>query len=407
MTDGPGGGPEEPGEGDSGTPAEPDAGTATESDTGPQTERETSTSTARDTSTSTGSDDGRPIDGGPADSTRHTTSVPGVSGRAAAAVLAVLAVVPLFVVDAGLTYRARLLVLVLVFAVLTMALNVVFAHTDQLFLFVGAPAGISAYATALLADALDVTAWLTLPVGALLAGTVGLVASYVAARRGMTVVVIAILTLALQLAAMEFFVGAREITGGSTGFTFTGLRVPFLEEALGLSHHLANYYVLLVLLAGAVLLYRWLMRSKYGLAFDAIRQDTVAAESIGVNVVRYKMIAGFTGAALIGLAGPLYATAEGRVTPAAFSFLTVDVTVLIVLVLGGMRTMLGPVLGAAVVTLINEELGVFGEWETAVFGLFLIGLFLYFSDGIVPRIENLVKRYDLATLPARARDRLG
>jgi hypothetical protein len=255
VTDGPGGGPEEPGEGDSGTPAEPDAGTATESDAGPQTERETSTST--------GSDDGRPIDGGPADSTRHTTSDPGVSGRAAAAVLAVLAVVPLFVVNAGLTYRARLLVLVLVFAVLTMGLNVVFAHTDQLFLFVGALAGISAYATALLADALDVTAWLTLPVGALLAGTVGLVASYVAARRGMTVIVIAILTLALQLAAMEFFVGAREITGGSTGFKFTGLRVPFLEEALGLSHHLANYYVLLVLLAGAVLVYRRLMRSKY------------------------------------------------------------------------------------------------------------------------------------------------
>jgi branched-chain amino acid transport system permease protein len=389
VTDGPGGGPEEPGEGDSGTPAEPDAGTATESDAGPQTERETSTSTARETSTSTGSDDGRPIDGGPADSTRHTTSEPGVSGRAAAAVLAVLAVVPLFVVDAGLTYRARLLVLVLVFAVLTMALNVVFAHTDQLFLFVGALAGISAYATALLADALDVTAWLTLPVGALLAGTVGLVASYVAARRGMTVIVIAILTLALQLAAMEFFVGAREITGGSTGFTFTGLRVPFLEEALGLSHHLANYYVLLVLLAGAVLLYRRLMRSKYGLAFDAIRQDEVAAESIGVDVIRYKTVAGFTGAAMIGLVGPIYANAERYIAPSMFAFEAVDVLVLIMLVLGGMRTTLGPIVGAAFVILLNQYLGAFGQWRTAIYGALLVGLFLYFREGVVPKVREV------------------
>ena len=389
MTDGPGGGPEEPGEGDSGTPAEPAADTATESDAGPQTEREPSTSTARDTGPSTGSDDGRPADGGPADSTRHTTSEPGVSGRAAAAVLAVLAVVPLFVVDAGLTYRARLLVLVLVFAVLTMALNVVFAHTDQLFLFVGALAGISAYATALLADALDVTAWLTLPVGALLAGTVGLVASYVAARRGMTVIVIAILTLALQLAAMEFFVGARDITGGSTGFEFTGLRVPFLEEALGLSHQLANYYVLLVLLAGAVLLYRRLMRSKYGLAFDAIRQDEVAAESIGVDVIRYKTVAGFTGAAMIGLVGPIYANAERYILPSMFAFEAVDVLVLIMLVLGGMRTTLGPIVGAAFVILLNEYLGAFGQWRTAIYGALLVGLFLYFREGVVPKVREV------------------
>lgn len=326
----------------------------------------------------------------------------------AVATLVVLAVVlPAYVIETGGTYRARVIELLLVYALIAMGLNIVFAHTDQLFLFSGALAGISTYLTVTLVDLVGVTAWAVFPAGVLAAGLVGLLVSFVSARLEMSIIVIAILTLSLQLAAEEFFQGARDITGGTTGLRFSGLELPFLEDALGLAPQIVNYYLLLLVLAGALILYSRMIRSRYGLAFDAIRQDTVAAESIGVNVVRYKMIAGFTGAALIGLAGPLYATAEGRVTPAAFSFLTVDVTVLIVLVLGGMRTMLGPVLGAAVVTLINEELGVFGEWETAVFGLFLIGLFLYFSDGIVPRIENLVKRYDLATLPARARDRLG
>jgi branched-chain amino acid transport system permease protein len=388
VTDGPSGGPEEPGADDSGTPAQRDGRAATGSDAEPGTESDASTSTGSDAGAATGSDDGTPTDGDPADSNRHTTSGPEGSGHTAAAVLAVLAVIPLFVVEAGLTYRARLLVLVLVFAVLTMALNVVFAHTDQLFLFVGALAGISAYATALLADALGVTAWLTLPVGAGLAGTVGLVVSYVAARRGMTVIVIAILTLALQLAAMEFFVGARDITGGSTGFQFTGLQVPFLQEALGLSHQLANYYVLLVLLAGAVLLYRRLMRSKYGLAFDAIRQDEVAAESVGVDVIRYKTVAGFTAAAMIGLVGPIYANAERYILPSMFAFEAVDVLVLIMLVLGGMRTTVGPIVGAAFVIVLNEYLGAFGQWRTAIYGALLVGLFLSFREGVVPKIRE-------------------
>jgi branched-chain amino acid transport system permease protein len=325
---------------------------------------------------------------------------------AAGVALAVLAVLPPLVVEAGMTYRARLLVLLLVFAILTMALNLVFAHTDQLFLFVGALAGISAYTTALSADAVGASAWLTLPIGALAAGAAGLVVSYIAARRGMTVIVIAILTLSLQLAAMEFFIGARDITGGSTGFPFDGLRIDLLEASLGLSHQLANYYVLLALLAGAFVLYSRMMRSKYGLAFAAIRQDEVAAESVGIDVIRYKTVAGFAGATLIGLVGPLYANAERFVDPSLFGFEAVDVLVLIMLVLGGMRTTLGPVVGAALVIVLNEQLQAFGQWRTAIYGALLVGLFLYFREGIVPKAKDA---WEWLGRPgeAVARDRLG
>lgn len=320
--------------------------------------------------------------------------------------LAVLSVLPLYVMETGGTYRLRLLELFLVFAVIAMGLNIVFAHTDQLFLFTGALAGISTYTTVTLVDATGMSVWLLFPFGVIAAGFVGLLVSFVSARLEMSIIVIAILTLSLQLAASTFFRGARDITGGTTGLSFSGLEIPFLEDALNISSQVVNYYLLLLVLAFSFVLYSRLIRSRYGLAFDAIRQDTVAAESIGINVVRYKVIAGFAGAALIGLVGPLYATAEGRVTPSAFEFLTVDVTVLIVLVLGGMRTMLGPVVGAGVFILVNEELGIFGKWETAAFGLLLIGLFLYFSDGIVPKVTKLGERYGVWELPDRVLDRI-
>lgn len=308
--------------------------------------------------------------------------------KQAALVVALLAVAPLVLVESGATYRARLLVLVLVFSIIAMALNIVFAHTDQLFLFVGALTGMSAYATILLADSFGLSPWLTLGAGVLLAGFAGLLVSYVAARLEMSIIVIAILTLSLQLAVQEFFQGARDITGGTTGFPFSGMAVP-VAETLGLTNQMANYYVLLVVLAGSFVLYSRLIRSKYGLAFDAIRQDEVAAESIGINVIRYKIIAGFTGAALIGLVGPLYANSEGWVTPSLFTFAQIDVFVLIILVLGGLRTMLGPVVGAVTIIWLNEYLREFGQWRTALYGIMLMGLFLYFKQGVVPELEAL------------------
>jgi len=327
--------------------------------------------------------------------------------RQAVVTLVVLAILPLYVMETGGTYRIRLLELFLVFAVIAMGLNIVFAHTDQLFLFMGALAGTSFYTTVTLMDITGATVWLLFPFGVLVAGLCGLLISFVSARLEMSIIVIAILTLSLQLGASEFFRGARDITGGTTGLSFTGLELPAVEEALNISGQFVNYYLLLFVLAGSFVLYSRLMGSRYGLAFDAIRQDTVAAESIGINVVRYKMVAGFAGAALIGLAGPLYATAEGRVTPSTFEFLTVDVTVLIILVLGGMRTMLGPVVGAGTMILVNEELAIFGKWETAVFGLLLIGLFLYFDDGIVPKAADVAERFGLIERWNRLLERVG
>mgnify|MGYP006285292967 CR=1 FL=1 len=115
-------------------------------------------------------------------------------------------------------------------------------------------------------------------------------------------------------------------------------------------------------------------------------------------------ISGFIATFIIGLVGPFYGQTTGIIIPSLFSFNTVDVLVLIVLVLGGLRSRYGPLVGAAVVIYIDNFLGNFGQWRTVAFGVLLTILFLYFRDGIVPSAKSLVEDRDL---PARIAEAVG
>lgn len=326
---------------------------------------------------------------------------------------AVLAIAPFIIVTEGATFRARLFLIILIFASFAYALDIVFGQTDQLFLFLGGLAGVGAYLMIGLTDFTGITPWAFVPLSALVAGVLGLIISYIAARRRMTIIVIAILTLSLQLASEEVFRTWTDLTGGTTGIIFNELEISTLVSLFETvfdsrtGDQMATYYTLLVVFIGIMFLYRYLMRSRYGLAFKAIRQDEIAAESIGINVIYYKMVAGFTAAFLIGLIGAFYAQTEAVVTPSMFTFERVDVLVLIMLVLGGMRTLVGPILGAIIVVYLNEQIRLFDEWTTAIFGLLIIVLFLYFREGIVPKTRELWYDRGARDVAAAAIGRLG
>lgn len=297
------------------------------------------------------------------------------------AVLLALAPIPVL----GSSYYEGVLAHLVIVAMFAVALNIVFGQTDQLFLFMGGLAGIGGYGTALLADWTGVTPWITFLVAALVAGLVGLLVSWISAKRNFTVVLISILTLNLQLVLSEVFSGARNVTGGSTGFPYDYLSFAPVAEAVGVHDDIVLYYFALLLLVGLLLLYLWLVNSRFGVAFHAIREDELAAASIGVDVVRYKVVAGTLAAFVFGLVGTVYIQEAGYILPRDYTFLTVDVLVLIVLIVGGLRTTLGPVVGAAIVVAIEQYLAQnFTDWRTAIFGMLLIFLFLYFRSGVVP-----------------------
>lgn len=304
------------------------------------------------------------------------------------AVLTLLAVAPVPLVMAGDALTVRLLVLVLFFGTMAIGVNIAFGHTDQLLLFTGGMAGLSAYTVFLSANALGVSPFVTLVVGAFLAGLVGYVACHVTARLELSLIAVSMLTFAIQLSIIQLLFGLSDITGGAAGLQVSGLAPIEIQRALGVSGNVVLYYALFVILAGVLFLYKRLMNSQYGLAFEMIRQDTVAAKAIGIDVVRYKSIAGFLATAIIGLVGPFYAQLQFFVLPDLFTFSSIDVTVLIILVLGGLRTMYGPLLGAALIIFLNRQLSAIQEYQTAVYGLLLIVLFLSFRQGVIRFLDQ-------------------
>jgi branched-chain amino acid transport system permease protein len=298
--------------------------------------------------------------------------------------VALLALVPLRYADS----RTGMGVAVdgLVFAAYTIAFNVVFGSTGQLFLCVGALAGIGGYGSALLSDRVGLPMILSMLLAAVAASLVGGLLSWVAVRRSLDVIFIGVVTLAFSLGFENLLLGQRDLTGGETGLVVEAGSDTFLGELV------PPYYVFLALVALYLALFRLLQRSHVGWAFRALRDDELAAELAGVDVTRHRVFAGMLGSAMLGLTGALVAHTEGFIAPSTFAFGNVDVRVLVMLVFGGIGTLLGPVVGAVAFTILDEWVRVFSELRLVVYGITIIVLFLGFRRGLVPAVRSLDRR---------------
>jgi ABC-type branched-subunit amino acid transport system permease subunit len=195
-----------------------------------------------------------------------------------------------------------------------------------------------------------------------------------------------IVTLAFSLGFDNVLLGRRDLTGGETGLVVEGGAGTVLDGLL------APYYVLLTLVLAYLAVYRLLQRARIGWAFRALRDDEIAAELAGVDVKRSRVLAGIIGAAMIGLAGALYAHSEGFIAPSTFAFGNVDVRVLVMVAFGGVGSLLGPVVGAAAFTILDEWLVSFNQYRLIIYGVAMIVLFLAFRRGVVPAVQSLVGR---------------
>jgi len=295
----------------------------------------------------------------------------------------VLALVPL--AAGGSPYYMRLATLVLVYMAWTVAFNLIFGHTKQLFLCLNALAGTAGYVTVVLTKQLDLSPWVTVPIGVASAAGLGALFSYVSVLRGLGVIFVGIVTLAFSLIFHNLVLGLRQFTNGETGLVTRGLGFPLLEQAL------PSYYLFLAVLLIALAVYYILMASRMGMAVRALSDDELTAELSGIDVTWYKVLAAAVASAILGLVGSLYAFYNGIVSPSVFSFVSVDIPVLIALLLGGMRTRLGPIIGAAAFALIEELVRPFGQLNVLVYGILLIVLFVAFREGLVPMLRKTLK----------------
>lgn len=307
---------------------------------------------------------------------------------------AALALVPLWLSDSD--FRMGLALEGLLFTAYAIAFNLIFGSTKQLFLCVGALAGVGGYAAAILADRVGLPMLLALALAAGAAAVTGGLFSWVAVRRSLDVIFTGIITLTFSLAFHNLVLGQRNLTGGETGILVDAGAGTILREPV------PAYYVFLGIVAAYLVVFRLLQRSHVGWAFRALRDDEVAAELAGVNVPRYRVYAGLLGSGMLGFAGALFAFTEGFISPSTFSFGRVDIRVLVMVVFGGLGTLLGPVLGATVFSVIDEILIGFGQLRQVVYGVVVLAFFVGFRHGLVPAIETLFR-----TITGRMGTRMG
>jgi branched-chain amino acid transport system permease protein len=155
----------------------------------------------------------------------------------------------------------------------------------------------------------------------------------------------------------------------------------------------AYYYLVLAAAALAYLVCHRLVRSRIGRAFLALRENEALAESIGVDGVRYLVLATVVSAAMAGVAGSLYAHYTRFVSPEVFLF-TYTVTMVIMVVTGGKGTLAGPVVGALVFTILPEALRevVSWQWQMLAYGVLLVLLIFFLPRGIVPAVAEWRER---------------
>jgi branched-chain amino acid transport system permease protein len=283
-------------------------------------------------------------------------------------------------------YVVHILVLVAFFAFLGTAWNILGGYAGQFSFGHAAFFGIGAYTSTLLLVRADVSPWLGLVAGGLLAATFGCFAGYLAFRYGLRGPYFALVTLAfaemLRLVAVNW-----PATGGPLGLLIPLPRGGDSWWRLQFREKLPYYYVMLALLALVLWLARRLERSRLGYTLAAIRENEDAAEASGVDTLRTKLAAMALSAFLTALGGSFYAQYYGFIDPTLAFGVAVSVEILLRPIVGGPGTLTGPLLGSLVLTPLSE----LTRWairgrpgvDVMIYGAILVLVITFLPRGLV------------------------
>lgn len=265
-----------------------------------------------------------------------------------------------------------------IYTLITLGLSVLMGYTGQISLGHAAFFGIGAYASAVGTTTYGLNPWLCLLIGALLSAGVAVVVGTPSLKlRGHY---LAMATLAFGIIIFIVFneevavTGGPDGMGGVPGLSLWGFDFDTLES---------YYYLVWVVVLGAFWFCANLLESRVGRALRSIHGSEVAAGAMGVNVSSYKIQAFVFSAVLASLAGTLYAHYLNFVNPATFD-LFFSIKLLIMIIMGGMFSIWGAVLGAVLITFLsNEWLHAFQEAEVLVYGSILLLIVIFLPEGLV------------------------
>jgi len=297
------------------------------------------------------------------------------------ALLAVLALLPLTGMS---TYWLHIFILVIMWSVIGMAWNLLGGYCGQVSFGHAAFFGLGAYTSGILYQKLGVSAWWGLPLSVVVVSAGALVIGFICLRlRGPF---FALATLSMGVILRVTAENLNWLTEGDLGI--------MIRERTWVDKTW-YFYIILLIAAGTYLVVNWIVGSKLGYYFVAIREDQDAAESLGINTTLYKTIALCLSAVLTGLAGAFYTSYMGYIDPkVVFALHDISIVAIMVVMVGGVATFGGPIVGAFIMVMLAEVIRTIpklGAAHHTLFGILLIVIIIYVPNGIVGDLPKLKK----------------
>ncbi|MBU1228905.1 MAG: branched-chain amino acid ABC transporter permease [Proteobacteria bacterium] len=285
------------------------------------------------------------------------------------------------------SYVLHILILALMWATAGMAWNLLGGYCGQVSFGHAAFFGMGAYCAGLLAHHYDITPWLGFLVSVPVVAALALVMGFIVLRLRGPYFVLA--TLAIGELLRIIAENLVDLTQGNLGVL---IRRTWVDKD-------PYYYVILALALGTYFLIQRIMASRWGYYFVAIREDQDAAESLGINTTLYKTIALAISAVITGFTGAFYMNYMGYIDPQiVFSLGDISIVMIMVVMVGGVATPLGPWVGAVIMVILAEwirSLPVIGTGYQTLFGILLIVIIIFLPNGLVgdlPKIKRFFKK---------------
>lgn len=306
--------------------------------------------------------------------------------------VALVAVLMLTLPLGGSIYQTNIMISALLYVMLALGLNIVVGLAGQLVLGYVAFYAVGAYCYALLNHFWGWGFWVCLPLGGAAAVFFGLVLGFPVLRlRGDY---LAIVTLGFGEIVRLVLQNWVSLTGGPRGVSdiprpgFFGLEMNLNDSTIYI------YYLVLIAVIITIAAINRLKNSRVGLALQALREDEIACEAMGVDITRVKLSAFALGSCWAGLAGVIFAAKTTYINPASFTFME-SAMILSMVVLGGMGSIAGVTVAALILSLAPEYLRAFSEYRMLIFGAVMVIMMIFRPQGL---ISGERRRYKISAL---------
>lgn len=300
----------------------------------------------------------------------------------------VLGLVPLWAND----YLLHLFIMILYYGFLSQSWNIMSGYSGQFSFGHAAFFGIGAYVSSMLLVKMQLTPWIGMLLGAGIALLVGLFIGFLSFRYKLKGAYFALATLAFA-EILRLLISSLELFNKTLGILIPLKADPSMYQ---FSSRVPYFYVIFLMMTAVTLFVYWMSRNRLGFNLAAIRENEDAAQSLGVNAYRNKMIAIGISAALTALGGTFYAQYLLFIDPSVTFGSDLSLAILLPTIIGGAGTVLGPIIGSFLLTPLGEItrslLGGFAGVHLIVYGAILIAVILYLPEGIVGWLQNRLNK---------------